>query len=278
MASVRFSLPEELANNPEIVTQHRAMIIDDINRTISMSEVRCLPFDELLSRIERLWEDTQASEISYRVCEETLSHNQFYALAESVQRLAKATDLLPSAYKASLDRAIRRMLARMPAEIAAPVAQQWLEHKRKLRREIAYGILRECGLTAASGPYLVSVFDRTGDQECLKLIARHPVAVGNLDIVPLLDKLEEAYWRMRLVQAAIISNKRKWMTLAESHPREFVHAVGRLRDVTLMSKLCELFKRHSENLDFLSLYGWALGQLGARTELAELKAHIEKLR
>jgi len=273
-----FSPPEELANNPEIVAEYRRIAIFEIDRTISLSEIRCLPFDNLLERIERLWEDSQAGEIVYRACEEELSDNQYYALAESIRRLADAIDLLPSAQKASPDRAIKRMLARMPAQIAAPVAEQWLEHKRKFRREVAYRVLRECGLTAASGPHLLDVFSRTGDQECLKLIARHPIAIGDLDMAPLLDKVDEYYWRMRLVQATLISDKAKASALADSHPREFLHSVGRLKDATLMAKLRELFEKHSEDLGFLSLYAWALGQLGAHVELAKLKNHVEKLR
>lgn len=278
MSRWHFPLPEELANNPEIVAQHRRMAIDEIGRTISMSEIRCLPFDDLLKRIERLWEDRQAGEIVYRACEEKFSDNQFYALVEFIRRLANAVDLLPSAQKASPDRAIKRMLARMPAEIAAPVAEQWLEHKRKFRRELAYQVLRECGLTTASGPRLLDIFSRTGDQECLKLIARHPIAVGDLNIPSLLGKVDEDYWRMRLVQAALISDKAKAMALADLHPREFSHAIGRLKDTTFTPKLRELFEKHSEDLNFMSLYAWVLGQLGAHVELAELKKHVEKLR
>lgn len=49
-------LPASLANNTEVVAAHRQMMLDDIRRTIQMSEVRCLPFDEVLRQIERLWD------------------------------------------------------------------------------------------------------------------------------------------------------------------------------------------------------------------------------
>lgn len=268
-------LPESLADNPEIVAEHRRMILDDIRRTIRMSEVRCLAFDEILRRIEQLWEDPQAGEIVWRVCEESLSHNQLHALAASVQQLADSVDRLPSACKASPDRAIRRILSRMPAEIAAPVAEQWLDHPRKFRREIAYRVLRDCGLTAASGKRLMEVFHRTGDQECLKLIARHPIAIGELDVPAILDAVTDEYWRTRVVQAALVSNRSTAMALADSHPREFLHSTGRLRDATLMPTLRQLFDRHSQDLSFLSLYAWALGQLEAHAELSQLKLHID---
>jgi hypothetical protein len=168
------------------------------------------------------------------------------------------------------------MLAGMPTEIAAPVAEQWLEHKRKLRREIAYRVLRKCGLTAASGTRLLDVFSRTGDQECLRLLARFPVAIGNMDIPPILEKMDEYCWRMRLVQAALITNKVSALALADSYPYEFLHSIGRLRDATVLPKLTDLFRTHSHDLQFISLYAWVLGQLGAYNELLTLKAHVEK--
>ena len=276
--SVNFpSPPERFANDPEIVAEHRRQALEAINRTIKMSEICCVTFDNLLARIERLWDDPDAGQIVYRVCNETLSENQCYALAESIRRLANAVDLLPSVQKASPDRAIKRMLVSMPAEIAVSVAEQWLEHKRKFRREIAYRLLRECDLTAASGARLLDVFSRTRDQECLRLLARSPAAIENMDIQPILENMDDYYWRMRLVQAALISNKTHAMALADSYPYEVLHSIGRLRDATVLPKLADLFATHSHDLQFVSLYAWVLGQLGAYTELLTLKAHVEKL-
>jgi len=257
---------------------HRQMILTDIHRTIRMSEIRCLSFDELLKRLETIWSDPCGSEIVYRLCEEELSHNEMFALGVSIQRLADAVDHLPSAQKATPDRAVRRILARMPAEIAAPIAEQWLEHPRKFRREVAYRVLREAGLTAASGQYLLEVFRRTGDQECLHLIARNPIATSQLNVAGIINDVGEDYWRTRLVQAALTSDKMKAMPLADTHPFEFVHAIGRMKDLTALPKLRQIFNEHSANLDFLSLYAWVLGQLGAGNDLAALKSHMEELR
>jgi hypothetical protein len=134
-------LPQEFAGNPVLVEAHRTMMLDEIDRTIRMAEIRCLPFDDMLRRIEHLWDDDAAGEIVYRACSEPLSQNQLCALAESVSRLAETVEGLPSTLKAKLDRAIKRILSRMPAEVAVPIAEPWLEHKRKFRREVAYHIL-----------------------------------------------------------------------------------------------------------------------------------------
>jgi hypothetical protein len=128
-----------------------------------------------------------------------------------------------------------------------------------------------------SGPRLLDIFNRTGDQECLNLIARYPIAIRDLDLPSLLEKVDDDYWRMRLVQAAIIADKPKAMALAATYPFEFLHAIGRLKDETLLPNMRELFEKHPDDLKFLSLYAWVLGQLRSRGELAALKAHVEKL-
>lgn len=251
--------------------------LEAIDRTIRMSEIRCAPFDELLVRIEHLWDDPYAKEIVYRISNEKLSDNQYYALAESTRRLADAVDLLPSAQKAWPDRAIKRLLANMPAKVAVTVAERWLDHKRKFRREMAYRVLRGCGLSAESGVRLLEVFNRTGDQECLRLIARFPVATANVDVQSILEKIDDCYWRMRLVEAALGWEKDKAMALADSYPYEFLRAIGRLKDRASLPKLIELFTKNSHDLKFVSLYAWVLGQLDAKDELLVLKAHVQKL-
>ena len=83
---------------------------------------------------------------------------------------------------------------------------------------------------------------------------------------------------MRLVQAALISDKAKAMALLIYIRANFHMLSGELKDTTFTPKLRELFEKHSEDLNFMSLYAWVLGQLGAHVELAELKKHVEKLR
>jgi hypothetical protein len=46
----------------------------------------------LLKRIEHLWDEHYAGEIVYRTCSEEFSDNQYYALAESIRRLADAVE------------------------------------------------------------------------------------------------------------------------------------------------------------------------------------------
>jgi hypothetical protein len=241
-----------------------------------MAEIRCVPFDELLARIERLWADDAAEQIVYRACQETFSDDQIHLLAESVKRLADAAETLPSAARSKALRAVRRILARMPAHIASPIAAPWLEHKHKFRREIAYRIFRGVGVAAEVGPQLLAAFHRNGDQECLQLIARNPAAVISVDVTSLLKLMEEDYWRMRVIEA-LLTKATTVVSIDSLYPCEFAWAVGRNKNAALIPKLRVLFEKHSSDLEFLSIYVWALGQLGARDELARVRHFLNDI-
>ena len=274
----RFSIPAKLADNPELIALHRKMLMEEIDRTLSLAEVRSQPFDELLNSIERLPDISNSAEVVFRVCEYEPSRNQAYSLAESVRRLAEIVDGLPSRRKPTYDRAIRRILSRLPAEAAWPVADPWLEHKRKFRRETAYAILRKTGIDEKAGSRLLEVFESTGDQTALELIARNPSATRALDVKQVLPLFEDEYWRMRLVEAILVDDETRALTLAADFPREFTHAVGRQKQKRLVPKLRDLLALQSENLDYLSIYAWALGQVGALDEIGRLREHIERMK
>lgn len=271
MSRSNFQLPKEFSDNLVVVEAHRRMMLDKIDQTIRMAEVRCLPFDVLLKRIEHLWDCEAAGEVVYRACSEPFSHNQMLALAESARRLADAIDDLPSSLKAKSDRAVKRILSRMSAEIASPIVVPWLDHDRKLRREIAYRVLRDTGLSAEFGPRLLDIFGRSGDQECLKLLARNPAALAAVNFQTVLEKIEEEYWRMRVVQSVLLIEPERGRSLSARNPHEFVWAVGRLKDASLLPDLRRLLEVHASDLNFISIYAWCLGQLGATEDLAELR-------
>ncbi|MER9253983.1 hypothetical protein NKI59_19540 [Mesorhizobium sp. M0598] len=272
----RINLPEEFAANPVVVAAHRESMLEDIDRSIRLAEIRCLPFDVLLTRIERLWEDDAAQEIVYRACSEAFEHNQLCALAESARRLAEAAGQLASGKKTSVDRAVKRILSRMPGPIAAPIVEPWLSHARKFRRQIAYRVLRASGFPEALGAKLLEHFERTADQECLHLLARNPHALLATDAVRVLDSVKDEYWRMRMVQAVMITDTSRSRILAADYPHEFVWAAGRQKDKSLLPDMRRLKAGHSSDLSFVSLYAWALGQLGAADDLAALRLSMAK--
>jgi hypothetical protein len=71
----------------------------EIDQTLRLAEVRCIPFGDLLRRLEHLWDDPAAGEIIYHVCQEMYSGNELAALTESIRHLIEAADCLSSPEK-----------------------------------------------------------------------------------------------------------------------------------------------------------------------------------
>jgi hypothetical protein len=274
MARPDARLRKLLASDPGIAAAHRESQLAEIARTLDMAEIRCISFDQLLTRIERLWDDDAASQIVYRACQKSFSNNQIHALAESVRRLADAAEGLPRPAKSKALRAVKQILARMPMHIVGPIAEPWLMHKHKFRREIAYRVFRGVGVAAEVGPRLLAAFHRNGDQECIQLIARSPAAVAAVDAADLLALLEDDYWRMRVIEALLTTEETAGVSFSYLYPYEFAWAVGRKKDTALLPGLLSLFNKHSNDLDFLSIYVWALGQLGAQDHLSRIRELI----
>jgi hypothetical protein len=134
---------------------------------------------------------------------------------------------------------------------------------------------RECGLSAESGARLLDIFWRTGDQECLKLVARNPLALSSVDARLVLDHVEDAYWRMRVIQAVLTVDVERGKSLGVEYPYEFAWAAGRLKEASVLFDLRQLFASNSSDLRFVSIYAWSLGQLGARQDLVDLRESLE---
>ena len=139
---------------------------------------------------------------------------------------------------------------------------------------MAYQIFRRAGVPAEFGARLLEAFQKTGDQECLQLIARNPDATAATDALTVAELIDDEYWRARVIQSLLIADPEKGRASSAGYPREFVGAVGRQRDSSLLPIMRDLYATYSHDLEFLSLYVWALGRLGARQELAEIRKTI----
>jgi hypothetical protein len=265
------------ANRPDLDIWQIDLKLKEIDRTLRLAEIRCIPFEDLLSRIEHVWDDPAASELIYHVCQETHSDNELAALSETIKNLIKAAEQLSPTQKKTAFKAVQRILSRMPADIVAPIAEPWLEHKHKFRREMAYRVFQRAGVPAEFGPRLLAAFKKSGDQKCLELIASHPAAVIATDTIDLSESITDKYWRMRVIQSLLISDTERGVSLSIAYPREFTWASGRQKDVGLLPILRGLFDANPGDLDFLSIYIWALGQLGATGELSRMRDLISQL-
>jgi hypothetical protein len=126
-------------------------------------------------------------------------------------------------------------------------------------------------------PDLVEVFDQRRDQEVLQLIARNPPLVIELDPGFLLSNLNDQYWKARAIEALLQNDRDAGLRVAEEYPIEFAHAVGRLRDKSLLKPLSALLEPNAMSISFLSIYSYALGRLGALDELERVSQYANAM-
>lgn len=125
---------------------------------------------------------------------------------------------------------------------------------------------------------VVALAETSSDQQLLELIARNPDLVAASDEWYLLEKIDEIYWRMRVVEGLLQVAPERALALGNRYPIEVVHAIGRLEARERLPFIRELFLKSRDNPHFLSIYAWALGRIGDETHLREVREAMEDLK
>ncbi len=253
----------------------RQFALEEIQRTIHFALVRCRSVDELICSVPRLWENPLASEFAYRLSELELSDEHVQRLLQALVKLAENSEGISGRERANADRILLRLTRALPLPAANELAELFLEHHRKPLRRIAYRVLRNAGVTSQMALRLLDLFRRTGDEELLELIARTPEAVVAVEVKMLLQSLSDRYWRARVIEALLTRDQPSAVRYAREYPKEFVHAVGRVADSSLLHTVDSLFADNCNDTEFLSLFAWALGKLGARERLDVLMLYVQ---
>ena len=252
--------------------------VPGILSALSLARVRCMTFSELITCLDQIEQIEDAPHIIDRFCELELTPDQQSLLVPALKSLAERAESLPAKEKSRIERYLRRLLLQLAPESAAEVAGPFFAHKRRVRRQIAFDVFRRTGVTPSLAEDLWTLYQERGDQEYLELIARTPTALMRLPVDKVLHEVEDEYWRARIIQATIERNANRAPNMAQAYPYEFVHAVGRTRDASFMPVLLGIFQGNRMDLEFLSIFTWCLGVLGARDHLHVVEDAIaEKL-
>jgi hypothetical protein len=254
------------------------IVVNQLRRTIRYAGLRCLSPEEIISKILDTTDEDDRSAYISRLLELRLNKPELNLLQRAMTTLIRRSENAPSALKRKLDRAVLRLVRMLPSRLATTFAGPYIGHRQKTRREWAYSALRAKRIPRRMARELVSVFRRTGDQEALELIARNPKRVPEIDPEFLLMNIKERYWRGRAIEALLVHKPSAAFTLAGRYPFEFAHAVGRIGDKTFRVPLCDLLHANFGDLEFLSIYAYALSKIGAKEELESLKTLVPEAR
>ena len=249
------------------------MSIQELTRTIEYAKLRCLDFNGLVERLLASINDIDTSIVN-RLKEMSLSGEENIRLIEVCDELSERTRISSSQFREKVDRTINRILRILPNDMSYPFAINYLNDRLKRRRAWAYSAMRGKELALNLLPELVDIFDQRKDQEALQLIARNPPLVIELDPGFLLSNLSDQYWRARTIEALLRGDRNAGLRLADEYPIEFSHAVGRLRDKSLLKPLTALLEHNATSISFLSIYSYALGRMGALAELEHISQYV----
>ncbi|MCS5694379.1 hypothetical protein NZK33_20715 [Cyanobium sp. FGCU-6] len=252
------------------------MSIQELTRTIEFAKLRCLDFNCLAEKLLASSDYIDTSIVN-RLKEMSLSGTENKRLIEACDVLSERARTGPASFREKVDRTINRILRILPNEFSYPFAIEYLNDSLKRRRAWAYTAMRGKELSPNQLPYLIEVFDRRKDQDALQLIVRNPPLVDEIDPGFLLSNLNDKYWKARTIEALLQNDRDAGLRVAEEYPIEFAHAVGRLRDKSLLKPLSALLEPNAMNISFLSIYSFALGRLGALDELERVSQYAKAM-
>jgi len=260
---------------------HRKIVLQSslvsARKTLAPAKVRCLPFKEKLRRLRKGLDDEHFDELTFAVGEAERTTRQNTELAAIVANLAKRSTNRRSSERARLERRVGNLLRALPFHLARPTIVELLLEPSKQRRQIALKSIRSEAMDTDFVRFLWTRFRETGDDTLLKVLLSRPIPLDILDPHRLIAIFDEDYWKMRVIEATLKADKNRGAEFAISHSLPFIWACGRSEDKRMTSSVVECLSSAPDKIALIDITAWALGKLGAITELTELEAFVNGL-
>ncbi len=150
-----------------------------------------------------------------------------------------------------VDRAIRRLLHRLPEPVGRPVALTSVRSSRRARRSAAWKFYRVHRLDDESCNILVAQFETDqAHEEYVKLVASDQALVLPIGADAVLRIAPNyRYWRTQVIEAVLSSSEDDADRFRLSHPAEWLWAVGRCGDETLVPSVLAFLSEYQDDVD-----------------------------
>lgn len=243
-----------------------------------MAKVRCLPFDALLTRLRGIFADNDGEEVIIATCEFAHDDAQDHQLADVVRELASRSDSITGVRKDRLDRRLGLLLKAVSSQRARPIALEFLEHRRGTRRDAGFNRLELELIDDETTKLFWSLFQKTLDTRFLKVLLRHPLRLSVMNPLTLAEQfVDDDYWKMRVVEATLLSDFHAGTALASNYAKAFIWASGRLGDQRLLPFVSESFRIANDKALLVGITAWAFGKLRGYNELLALEPLLDEL-
>lgn len=252
--------------------------IDDARKAIRLARQRSEPVSVLLSRLRSANKD-QLSDVVYALQEKSGNPLTDMQIVASLTEFSDYVDTLPSSERSRLDSAIGRIMRRLDPTSALPLAILWAKHRRKGRRLFALKILAKISLNDEIIELLLKRFRETQEKDFLKPIIRAPFP-SFLNVEEFFEAFkfdEDDYWQALVAESALRTDERLAPKLLMNHTHATIWAAGRLNMRQLVPDIMQAFYRSNDKISILGITVWALGKLGAQTQILELEHVIDDL-
>jgi hypothetical protein len=248
--------------------------LQELEQTIEYAKFRCLPTSKLIEELSNYQIDTFVENYFYRLNELKLTDKDYYLLINSIDKLIDKHINVTTKDKIKFENFIRRLVVYLPSHLRHKYFDIFINSTRKSGRKIAYKSICKDLLTKNQINLLLELCLKKREEEALKSIIYSSVRLELENIIPILEKTDEEYWKARLIENLIINQQEEVSKIYTMYPFEFVHAVGRISNKKYISMIKELFEKNKNDLEFLSIYAYTLGKLSAKNEIDNLSKYI----
>lgn len=253
--------------------------LNNLTQTIELAKNKCVSLEEAISYLESTPLSSYSEAIRFQlnsISSERLARRDLNRLLKLIHRIINDSETIPARLKNGSDSFLRDLLNKVPDKFSTPILIQFLTHKRKNRREIAFKALKRRSLPFTCAKEMLKIYEVNQDEEILKLIARHPELITSIKLSSFLLESLDNYWRCRVIEAMFLNKINGAAELAKNYPLALIRVMGRSRNEEILKevRLFILSCVDKSTLEDLGLIVWALGEIKAKTLINMLETKI----